>query len=191
VNGSKRTLFLIEVAMFTALALVLDLVPFLSFKVWAQGGSISLAMIPVFIVAFRWGIKGGLLSGFLWGVLQIAVGQAWIMHWLQGSIDYLVAFTVLGFAGLFASNIKQAMKDGNTKAFFFYILLGVILGSILRFIAHFVAGIVFFESAIGGMNVWMYSFLYNISYIAPSIVICTAAIYFLFHKQPRTLLSAA
>jgi thiamine transporter len=191
VSSSKRTLFLIEVAIFTALALVLDIAPFLSFKVWAQGGSISLAMIPIFIVAFRWGIKGGLLSGFLWGVLQIAVGQAWIMHWLQGAIDYLVAFTVLGFAGLFANKIKQAMKDENRKAYFSYILLGVIVGSTLRFIAHFIAGIVFFESAIDGMNVWMYSLLYNISYIVPSIVICTAAVYLLFHKQPRTLLSAA
>lgn len=189
--SSKRTLFLIEVAIFTALALVLDIAPFLSFKIWAQGGSISLAMIPIFIVAFRWGIKGGLLSGFLWGVLQIAVGQAWIMHWLQGAIDYLVAFTVLGFAGIFANKIKEAIKDGNKKTYFSYILIGVILGSLLRFLAHFVAGIVFFESAIDGMNIWLYSFLYNISYIVPSIIICTIGIYFLFHKQPRTLLSAA
>ncbi|MFS0672249.1 energy-coupled thiamine transporter ThiT [Ornithinibacillus sp. 179-J 7C1 HS] len=189
--NSKRTLFLIEVPIFTALALVLDLVPFLSFKIWAQGGSISLAMIPIFIVAFRWGVKGGLLSGFLWGLLQIVTGSAWIMHWLQGTIDYLVAFTVLGFAGIFASKIKEAIKEGNTKTYFSYILLGVIIGSMLRFLAHFVAGIVFFESAIDGMNIWIYSLLYNISYILPSIVICTIGIYFLFHKQPKTLLSAA
>src|SRR5699024_10474383 len=96
---SKRVLFLVEVAMFTALALALDLLPFLSFKIWGQGGSISFAMIPVFIVAFRWGLKGGLLTGFLYGALQIPFG-AWIMTPLQGFIEYGLAFTVLGFAGI-------------------------------------------------------------------------------------------
>ncbi|MGY0692156.1 energy-coupled thiamine transporter ThiT [Virgibacillus sp. FSP13] len=186
----KRTLFLIEVAIFTALALALDLAPFLSFKIWAQGGSISLAMIPVFIVAFRWGLKGGLLSGFLWGVLQVALGTGYILYFWQGLLDYAVAFTVIGFAGIFAKPIQHAVKEGNTATSITYILTGVFLGSMLRFIAHFAAGVVFFESAVDGMNVWIYSLLYNISYIIPSFIICTIAVFFLFHKQPRTLLSA-
>ncbi|GGB53710.1 energy-coupled thiamine transporter ThiT [Virgibacillus dakarensis] len=188
---TKRTLFLIEVAIFTALALMLDLVPFLSFKIWAQGGSISLAMIPIFIVAFRWGLKGGLLSGFLWGVLQVAVGSAYILVPWQGVLDYGVAFTVIGFAGVFAKRIQRAVKEGNTKRSLAYIMAGVFLGSILRFAAHFAAGVVFFGSAIDGMNVWIYSLLYNSSYILPSFVICTIGIFFLFNKQPKTLLSAA
>ncbi|WP_404452391.1 energy-coupled thiamine transporter ThiT [Virgibacillus necropolis] len=188
---SKKILFLIEVSIFTALALVLDLIPFLSFKIWANGGSISLAMIPVFIVAFRWGIKGGLLSGFLWGVLQVATGTAWILGPMQGFIEYGLAFTVLGFAGLFANNIQEAVKDGNTKEYLTYIMLGVLLGTLLRFIGHYFAGVAFFESAIDGQSVWMYSFLYNISYMFPSFIISTMAVFFLFHKQPRTLLNAA
>jgi len=109
--GNSRTLFIIEVAIFTALALVLDILPFLKFKIWPAGGSISFAMIPVFIVAFRWGIKGGLLSGFLWGMLQIAVGDAYILNFFQGLIEYGFAFTVLGFAGLFAPQVQQAVKN--------------------------------------------------------------------------------
>src|SRR5690625_7842515 len=93
--SSKRTLFFIEVAILTALALLLDIIPFLKFKIWPAGGSISLAMIPVFIIAFRWGIKGGLLSGFLWGILQIAIGDAYILNFWQGLIEYGLAFTVL------------------------------------------------------------------------------------------------
>lgn len=187
---SKKILFLIEVSIFTALALVLDLAPFLSFKIWAQGGSISLAMIPIFIIAFRWGIKGGLLSGFLWGVLQVATG-AYILVPLQGVLDYGVAFTVLGFAGIFAKKVQSAVKDGNTGEYLTYIMFGVLLGSSLRFIAHFFAGIIFFESAVEGQSVWMYSLLYNISYMLPSFIICTAVVFFLFHKQPRTMLNAA
>ncbi|ALX47293.1 energy-coupled thiamine transporter ThiT [Lentibacillus amyloliquefaciens] len=188
---SNRTLFLIEVAMFTALALMLDIIPFLSVKLWVQGGSVSLAMIPVFIVAFRWGLRGGLLSGFLWGVLQVAVGTGYVLHPLQGFIDYALAFTVIGFAGVFSKQIQEAVKSGETKTYLTYITLGVILGSMLRFAAHFAAGVVFFESAVDGQSVWVYSLLYNISYIIPSLVISAIVVFFLFHKQPKTLVQTA
>ena len=188
--NSRKILFLVEVSIFTALALLLDILP-LSFKIWAHGGSVSFAMIPVFIVAFRWGIKGGLLSGFLLGMLQIATGNAFILTPLQGFIDYAVAFTVIGLAGIFASQIQEAVKDGKTKAYLTYITAGVLLGSVLRFLAHFTAGVVFFESAIEGQSVWVYSMLYNVSYMFPSFVLSAAIVFFLFHKQPRTLLNLA
>ena len=61
----SNTLFLVEVAVFSALAYLLDLVSgLLSLKIWPQGGSISIAMIPIFIMAFRWGIKGGYYLDF-------------------------------------------------------------------------------------------------------------------------------
>lgn len=188
--NSKKILFLVEVSIFTALALLLDILP-LSFKIWAQGGSISFAMIPVFIVAFRWGLKGGLLSGFLWGMLQIATGTATILYPLQGFIDYGIAFTVIGFAGVFAGKVQEAVKDGRTKVYLTYITAGVLLGSVLRFLAHFTAGVVFFGSAIEGQSVWQYSLLYNISYMFPSFVLSAAIVFFLFHKQPRALLNLA
>ncbi|WP_449354005.1 energy-coupled thiamine transporter ThiT [Virgibacillus natechei] len=189
--SSNKILFLIEVAIFTALALLLDIIPGLSFKIWAMGGSISFAMIPIFIVAFRWGLKGGLVSGFLWGVLQVAVGTAYILHPLQGLIEYGLAFTVLGFAGIFANQVQRAVKNGRTKVYLSYITLGVLLASCLRFVAHYVAGIVFFESAIDGQPVWIYSLVYNISYMLPSFILCTAIVFFLFHKQPKLLMKAA
>ena len=184
---SKRTLFIIEIAIFTALALILDLLPFLSFKVWAQGGSISFAMIPIFIVAFRWGLKGGLISGFLLGILQVATGTAWIAHPVQGLLDYPVAFLVLGFAGLLAPAVQTALKNNNTKRFISMVTLGVLIGVTLRFIAHFVSGVVFFESLIDGMNIWVYSLVYNSSYLIPSFIINVAAVSFLFNKRPNLI----
>ncbi|WP_067840992.1 energy-coupled thiamine transporter ThiT [Amphibacillus sediminis] len=186
---TKRTLFLIEVAIFTALALVLDVIPFLSFKVWAQGGSVSFAMIPIFIVAFRWGVKGGLLSGFLYGILQIAIGEAWIMHPAQGALDYPVAFTVLGLAGLFAPAVQAAIKRGNTGRFIGFVAIGVLIGIILRFVAHYLAGVIFFESLIDGMNIWMYSLVYNGSYLLPSFIINVVAVSLLFYKRPKLIVS--
>lgn len=181
---SKRTLFLIEVAIFSALALILDLIPFLSFKVWAQGGSISFAMIPIFIISYRWGLKGGLLSGLLFGVLRVISGTAWIAHPVQGLLDYPVAFTVLGFAGLFKTQAANALKAGAKSTFVKWVTIGVTLGSTLRFFSHYLAGVVFFDSLIDGMNIWLYSFVYNASYIIPSAIINIIAVAFLFSKRP-------
>jgi len=187
---SKRTLFLIEVAIFTALALILDLTPFLSFKIWPQGGSISFDMIPIFIVAFRWGLKGGLLSGTLFGVLQIATGTAWIAHPIQGLLDYPIAFGVLGFSGLVAPQIQAALKQKDTKRFITMILTGVFIGIALRFASHYIAGVVFFDSLIEGMNVWLYSLVYNASYLIPCFIINVAAVGFLFYKRKDLVIGA-
>src|SRR5690625_7494078 len=101
---------------------------------WPAGGSISLGMIPVFIVAFRWGLKGGLLSGFLWGILQIAVGDAYILNFFQGLIEYGLAFTFLGFAGLFAKQVQQAVKEQQFGKTVLFLTLGILLGGMLRFV---------------------------------------------------------
>src|SRR5699024_5097650 len=106
-------------------------------------------------------------------------------------VDYAIAFTVIGFAGLFAKQIQQAVKEGKTKNYLTYITAGVLLGSVLRFIAHFYAGIVFYGSAVEGQPAWLYSLIYNGSYMFPSFVLSAILVFFLFHKQPRTLLNLA
>src|SRR5690625_2299747 len=100
----NRLLMLIEVAIFTALAIVLDNIPFLKFSLWPNGGSVSFVMIPIFIVAFRWGLTGGLLSGLLLGLLKLIFGGT-ILHLYQAFIEYGFAFTVLGVAGIFSKTI--------------------------------------------------------------------------------------
>ncbi|WP_080874158.1 energy-coupled thiamine transporter ThiT [Oceanobacillus timonensis] len=182
----NKTLFLVEVAIFTALALLLDILP-LGFKLWPQGGSVSFAMIPVFIVAFRWGLKGGLLSGFLWGVLQVATGTAYILHPVQGIIEYGLAFTVVGLAGVFSKQVIENMKKKQIKKSFVYILIGVLLGSAARFICHYIAGTIFFGSAVEGQPAWFYSLIYNSSYMIPSFILSLIIVFLLFYKQPRTL----
>src|SRR5699024_4203862 len=187
--SSKRTLFLIEVAIFTALALVLDIIPFLKFKIWPAGGSISFAMIPIFIVAFRWGLKGGLLSGFLWGILQIAVGDAYILNFYQGLIEYGLAFTGLGLAGIFAKPVQQAVKNKQVGQTFLYLAAGIIVGGLARFAGHFAAGWFFFaDAAPEGQSPALYSFIYNSTYMFPSMIICLVVLFILFYKQPRSLI---
>lgn len=185
----KQLLFVIEVAILTALALVLDLIPFLKFKIWPAGGSISFAMIPVFIAAFRWGLKGGLASGFLWGMLQIAVGDAYILNFWQGLIEYGFAFTVLGLSGIVANQVSEAARQKDTAKTIRFVILGVCIGGIGRYLAHFFAGFIFFaEYAPEGQPAWLYSLIYNSTYMIPAMILAIIIIAILFTKQPRLLL---
>src|SRR5699024_8691960 len=146
---------------------------------------------PVFIIAFRWGIKGGLLSGFLWGILQIASGDAYILYFWQGVIEYGFAFTSLGLAGIVASKVQTAVKAKNAKKILKFITIGILIGGISRFFLHFLAGALFFaEMAPKGQPAWLYSLIYNSSYMIPSMIICIILVYFLFRKQPRTVLTS-
>lgn len=89
-----------------AIGLVLDQI---SFKVWAQGGSVSLVMVPIVLMAFRWGLTAGLTTGLLVGVIQTMFG-AYIVHWLQGLLDYGVAFTVVGLATIVRQPLLEALN---------------------------------------------------------------------------------
>ena len=76
-------------------------------------------MVPIFIMCFRWGVKGGALSGFLWGILQLALGNAYILTPLQAFIEYIIAVTFIGFGGIFSSSIKGYLANNQrSKAFF-------------------------------------------------------------------------
>jgi len=162
-----NTKFVTEVAIFVALGLILDYISgLLGVAVWANGGSVSLGMLPVFIMAFRHGIKGGLLTGFLVGLIQILFASSgYLLHPIQVALDYYVAYMVVGFAGIFAAKVKE---NGPR-----YILLGVLVGGGLRLVSHLLAGYVWWNTwAPEGMNITLYVFLYNASYMIPSMIVC-------------------
>ncbi len=78
------------------------------------GGSITLcSMLPVMLFSYRAGIKWGLGAGFTFSVLQLLFGLDALKGvsgaTVVGSIflDYLLAFTVLGLAGMFRGKIKN------------------------------------------------------------------------------------
>ncbi|WP_082234392.1 energy-coupled thiamine transporter ThiT [Halobacillus massiliensis] len=184
---NKGVLFLVEIAIFSALAILLDILPFLSFKLWAQGGSVSFAMVPVFIMAFRWGLKGGVMTGLLLGFYQILTG-AYILTAVQAFLDYIVAFGVIGLAGIFAKPVWEAAKTRNLKRMITWMVAGAFVGSLLRFLGHFIAGIVFYgEFAPPGQPVWIYSLVYNGGYMLPAFVLSSIVIGLLFYKRPSLL----
>lgn len=133
---------LIEIAIFAAFAMALDILP--SFKPHPSI-SISFAMIPIFIIAFRRGFAAGVISGFLWGILQITLGDAYILTPTQAFIEYIIAFSCVGFAGLFSNVIKNSLVEKKMTTAITWIVVGTFVGSVIRYFWHFLAGVIFFK----------------------------------------------
>ncbi|PLT31257.1 energy-coupled thiamine transporter ThiT [Peribacillus deserti] len=186
---NSNVLMMVEVAVFAALALLLDLLSqFIFSRIWPQGGSISIAMVPIFIMAFRWGIKAGLFSGLLLGLLQIVTGFASIAHPVQGFLDYPLAFMLVGTAGIFARGIQNSFLKGNRKKSYTLMTAGILTGSFLRFLCHFASGIVFFGSyAPEGQPVALYSLVYNGTYMGVSFILSAIIAILLYSTAHRTL----
>lgn len=186
----NKTLFLVEVAVFTALAFLLDLVSsFVFSRIWPEGGSVSIAMVPIFIMAYRWGIKGGVLTGFLLGLLQFVLGYSQIYTLVQGFVDYFVAFSVVGLAGIFTAQIKQAVQQQQKGKWITFVTIGIFVGSLLRFLAHFYSGIVFFgEYAPKGQSVALYSLIYNGTYMLPSFIISAIVVILVISAAPKKMI---
>lgn len=176
---------MIESAILAAFALVIDILP-LSIKISATGGSISFAMIPIFIIAYRWGFKMAFLGGLIWGLLQIVVGDAIIVTPIQVLIEYFVAFAFIGFAGLFYRPIQKALLNNAGKKVIGYIILATFIGSFARYFCHFIAGIIFWgQYAPKGQSAFLYSLIFNGSTMIGSYILCTVLLIFLFITSPR------
>ena len=181
--NNKKLLMLVEIAIFAGIGLVLDQI---SFKLWPQGGSISFVMLPILIMAVRWGKLSGMATGLIIGLLQM-IFFPYIVHWLQGILDYLVAFTVVGLAGIFRRQILQAANEVNKKSIAIYVTLGIIVGGLLRYAAHALAGAVFFSEYAGDQNVWIYTIIYNGTYMIPAIILTAIVGSIIFTAAPRLL----
>ncbi len=188
---NKKTLMLVEIAIFTTLGFLLDTIPGLQFKIWPQGGSVSFAMIPVFIIAFRWGLKAGLASGLIFGFLDMIFGGV-VVHWVQGMLDYIIAFAGLGVAGVFAAGIRNGLAKDNKSKVATFIVLGTFIGMAIRFISHYLAGVIFFAHfAPEDQPVWLYSLIYNSTYLIPGFILSAVLIIILVLSRPQLIQRSA
>ncbi|PFA20758.1 energy-coupled thiamine transporter ThiT [Bacillus cereus] len=197
---------MIESAILAAFALIIDILP-LSIKL-PTGGSVSFAMIPIFIIAYRWGFKTAFLGGLIWGLLQIVVGDTYILTPVQAFIEYFIAFAFIGFAGLFYRPIQKALantqhtseaqhdigsrkdkpteKKNQGKKALAYIILATFVGSFARYFCHFIAGVIFFgKYAPPGQSAVLYSLIVNGSTMLASFALCTVLLLLLFTTAPR------
>lgn len=187
---SKSIRALCECAVMLALAVALS---FVKFAQLPFDGSITLAsMLPICLVSVKYGLKWGLGTAFCYSWTQILQGGvfAWGLTpgMLIGSLflDYILAFTVLGLAGLFR-------KKG-----FWGQIGGIALACFLRFLVHFLAGVILWANyaefvAFGATWVnhpVLYSICYNGIYMLPdTAIVIVVAVLLLRLPQTKRLLT--
>jgi thiamine transporter len=163
--SAERVKILAEATVFIALTIVLkDALP--SLYHMPQGGSVTIAgLVPLLWFALRRGIKYGVFAGVVYGMIHAILPGSYIIHPIQGLLDYPLAFAALGLAG--------AMKKTP--------IVGIAVGIVGRFLCSFAAGIVYFTSfSIDGV---IGSATYNGIYLIPEFIITAIVIYILIKRK--------
>ena len=195
----KNTKKLAMSAMLVALSAVLALISMMIPLQLPFGGSVTLAsMLPIVLVGYMFGVKWGLGSALVFAVVQMFLGWGTVsafflpgdsqMLWYKAIIvcliDYIIAYTVLGFSGIFAKKIKRPAAA---------LCLGSIFALMLRYLCHILSGAIFFGTwaewfftdVMPGMGEWVlssfsgwglatvYSVVYNGLYMIPEIIVTT------------------
>ncbi len=183
---STKLQILVEGAVMAALATVLSFIPIIQMP-W--GGTVTLlSMLPIVIFSIRRGLKAGFAVSLLYGLIQFAQGA---MKGLFGwgltpamliaciFLDYIGAYAVLGIAGIFRNRKFPGWMGG------------IVLAVGLRFLCHFLSGVVVWQS-VGELwtgfstdNTYLYSFLYNGVYMLPELILTLAGAAALL-KLPQT-----
>lgn len=170
------------------------------------GGSITLfSMVPIMVIGYKYSWKWGLLSGFISGILQAILGATTSQAFagvegfnivLMTVLDFLIAFAVLGLAGIFRKVVKNDIAA---------ISLGALFTGFLRLVAHFASGFLlwgsyaesFFQETVnngfgdkiltnfsGTGLALVYSAVYNGSYMIPEIIISVIGVAALMGIKP-------
>ena len=169
-NSTRR---LTDTAILIALGTVLSLIkidlPF--------GGGVTIcSMLPLVIISFRYGWKWGGLAGFVYSVIQLMLGLDNVQYASSAVmaagiivLDYILPYTVIGFASLFGG------KPSNTRK---ALVLGIIVSFVLRLVCHVITGAWIWGEWMPEefMNMamtspWIYSILYNGWYMLAEIVL--------------------
>jgi thiamine transporter len=172
---NNSTKVIAEVAIMIALAFIIELI-FIFIPGMLQGGRISISLLPILVLSWRRGIIPGMISGLLFSLMNMFLldgyNPALLLGWgltmqdfyASVALDYILAFSLVGLAGL-----VRKLSDPSLTSF----ALTIIVGYTIRFLMHFLSGIIIFGSFAGEQNVWIYSIVYNGTYMLPSLLLAT------------------
>ena len=214
----NKTRRITESAMLLALAVVLELVSKMIIPPMPFGGQLTIVcMLPVVLISYRHGVKWGLVSGFAYSLLQMALGAGTVTAAFQPGyfgdgtmignaiimcfLDYILAYTLLGLGGIFRDKIKNSGAA---------LCLGSVVALSCRYIAHIGSGYILFSGwaewffTQEGFPAWganlvaslspdmlgfVYSVVYNGMYMVPEIIL-TAIASVLVARAPKIVVKA-
>ncbi len=198
----KNLYWLVESAVMIALAAVLELVAKMVIPEMPFGGQVTIvSMLPIVLVGWKYGIGKGIVTGFVYSLVQMALGVKTISSLILPSsddylgglgnivlmfiFDYIVAYTVLGLGAIY----KQRIRNNSVS-----LTLGAFTVLTLRYISHIISGYIlygawaewfftqegFYSWGQTIMNTYtgnalslVYSIIYNGFYMIPEIIITT------------------
>ena len=178
-RSASKTRILVEGALMVALATVLSYIKLFELP---QGGSVSLEMIPLVLMAYRRGTKWGVFTGFVHGFIQMILGFSNVLYCATfisqvGCIllDYLLAYSVLGLGAFFAKPFGRTVPGAA---------IGGFIACFCRFVCHFISGIWLWGAYAEG-NVWLYSLTYNGTYMLIDTVLVVVCLVLLMKSAPQ------
>ena len=167
---------------FCGIMIALSITLSLTTRFWQMplGGDVNLcAMLPVMLIGYYLGTKYGLIACFAYSLLEMLVSIGSVLSWgltptvvvATVFIDYIFAYTALGLSGVIREmcSKKKPLSKGADFATF---ILGMVLATFVRFMLHFISGIVLFDIWAEFQPVWLYSLAYNGGYMLPNLVLC-------------------
>lgn len=169
-----------------ALATVLSVLPVINLPF---GGSVTLfSQVPVILVSYRYGVKWGLKTGLVFALIQIIAGfenfsyvNGIASYLILVFFDYVIAFSVLGTAGMFKNKIKSQRIS---------LSCGCAVVTAVRFLCHFISGVTIWKAYAGDLPVWKYSLVYNGSFMLPEFAVTVSGVVIVasfFDLQSETL----
>lgn len=171
-SSLTKTRTMVECALMIALATILSYIPFVELP---QGGSITLcSMLPIMVVGWRHGLKWGLFTGFVHGLIQMMLGFKNVMYCTTFGtmvlcilLDYLLAYALLGGVSLVSKPLHNSTAG---------IALSAAAAGFGRYMCSFLSGVLIWGAyAPEDTPVWIYSLTYNGAYMIPEIIITAIA----------------
>ena len=168
VSNTQR---LVETAAMLGIATVLSMIKLIDLP---YGGSVTIAsMLPMIVIAYRYGTKWGLLAGFAFGAIQQLIGLntlSWVTTWQSilavVLLDYIIAFMATGLGGVFRKGASQQVS----------LVLGCILVGVVRYTCHVISGATVWAGlSIPSNAALIYSLGYNATYMIPETIVMTIA----------------
>lgn len=171
----KKSLRLTETAIMLALGFILSMLKIIDMPF---GGSVTaFSMVPIILIAYRYGTAWGLLSGFAASLLQMLMGLKNLTYATSAGaviaiifLDYIIAFSVMGLGGIFKGKIKDSGVSVGAAA---------LVVCVLRYLCHVISGCTVWAGvSIPTADGLLYSFVYNAAYMVPETIVTVVGAYY-------------
>lgn len=165
----KNVVWLCEGAIMIAFATVLSMFKAVDLP---YGGSVTVcSMLPIMLVAYRYGLLRGIVTGAVYGGTQLLLGMGALSYatsWQAAVaivvLDFILAFAALGLAAIF----KQKSCQNQATAF----VGSILIACAVRYLFHVIAGCTVWAGvSVPSGDGLIYSLIYNATYMVPETIV--------------------